>query len=101
LRLGEAVEEVCGDEATGGDVEAALYSGNHKLAIRIRGIGGLLGLGFWSLQVRVGGELTPKPSFTGSAWAWDEPKRRGAWVRSTCRVEAAQLLATNMAVGDN
>lgn len=33
LSLGEAVEEVCGDEATGGDIETALFSGNHKLAI--------------------------------------------------------------------
>lgn len=57
LRLGEAVDEVCGDEATGGDVEAALFIGNHMLAkfdfVAI-GIGGLLGL--WSLSGRVGGE---------------------------------------------
>lgn len=35
LRLGEAVDEVCGGEATGGDVEAALFSGHQRLAIPI------------------------------------------------------------------
>lgn len=42
LSLGEAVEEVGGDEATGGDIKTALFSGNHKLAIWNSGIGGLL-----------------------------------------------------------
>ena len=32
LRLVVAVEGVCGNEATGGDIEAALYSGNDMLA---------------------------------------------------------------------
>lgn len=44
-----------------------------------------------------GEELTPKLSFTGSAWAEWEPNRRGGWVRSSCRIEAAERLAANMA----
>lgn len=46
---------------------------------------------------RGGYELTPMPSFTGSAWAEWEPNRRGGCCAASRRDEAAKRLAANMA----
>ena len=40
------------------------------------------------------------PSFTGSAWAEWEPKRRGGCCAASRRDEAAKRLAANMAEGE-
>lgn len=57
LRLGEAVDEVCGDDATGGDVEAALFSGNHNVSNPISWHWRSVETGtLESSEVRIGGE---------------------------------------------